>query len=271
MASQFCYYRLVLINCICITCLLVPQLTSADDQVQRELDLLRKEVDQLKRNQSQILASLKSLASQSAHYIQSTDKSDTEQPGRVFSLEGVTFTGDTNAPIIVVEFTDYQCPFCRRHAKTTLPLLVEHYIKTGRVRYGVSEFPVESLHPNAPVLSEAALCARDQGKYWEMRDQLMLSDGKSVEPEELTGLARSIGMSIPEFEMCLSSQAHAERIRANLAQRNHAGITGTPFFLMGRSDSIEDGAMLVSVSLKGAQPYPIFKQSIEMVSKESMR
>src|SRR5262249_13220452 len=93
-------------------------------------------------------------------------------PSILLSLEGTPAMGDPNARIAIVEFGDYQCPFCGQHANQVLPQILENYVKTGKVRYFFKDTPVEAIHPRALKAAEAALCAGEQGKYWEMHDHL---------------------------------------------------------------------------------------------------
>ena len=93
------------------------------------------------------------------------------------------FLGKPNAPVTIVEFTDYQCPFCKRFAKNTQTQIIENYVDKGKVKYVLREFPLKNIHPNADKLAQAALCAGDQGKYWEMHDRF-LKGSKKPNPKD---------------------------------------------------------------------------------------
>ncbi|HET7100115.1 MAG TPA: thioredoxin domain-containing protein, partial [Terriglobia bacterium] len=99
--------------------------------------------------------------------------------GAAFSIQGDPVMGDKDARVALVEFTDYQCPFCGRAFRQTYPPVVAEYVKTGKLRYVIHNYPLTQLHANAFRAAEAARCAQDQGKFWEMHDRLF-SDQKAL-------------------------------------------------------------------------------------------
>jgi protein-disulfide isomerase len=166
--------------------------------------------------------------------------------------------GDKDAPITIVEYSDYQCPFCSRHYEETLPQLLENYIEAGTVRYVFKDFPLTSIHPQAPKAAEAARCAREVGGddlYWEMHDVLFEAQGDwSGNPESesvFKGYAGDLGLDQSSFDECLDSGRHAAAVVADLQEGAGFGVTGTPaFYINGQP-------------LRGAQPYEVFVQMIE--------
>jgi protein-disulfide isomerase len=173
-------------------------------------------------------------------------------------VEGAPFKGDADAPVTIVEYSDYQCPFCSRHFQETLPQLLENYVETGRVRYVFKDFPLTSIHPQAPKAAEAARCAREIGDevdYWEMHDLLFEGQPQwSGNPEAVTvfkGYAGELGLDQDSFDECLDSGRHAAAVEADLREGAGFGVTGTPaFFINGQP-------------LSGAQPYAVFEQVID--------
>ncbi|MEK7524445.1 MAG: DsbA family protein [Patescibacteria group bacterium] len=159
--------------------------------------------------------------------------------------------GKTDAPITLVEFSDFQCPYCSRFFTTSLPAIEENYIKTGKVRLIYRDFPLDK-HPQAQLTAEAAECAGDQGKYYEMHDMIFEEqDGWSGNPDAakvMKDYARKIGLDAKKFATCLDSNAPAAEVRKDLIDGATAGVDGTPgFFVNGK---------LVS----GAMPYEaVFK------------
>jgi protein-disulfide isomerase len=159
---------------------------------------------------------------------------------------GSASRGPENAPVTIVEFSEFQCPFCRR----VLPALreVEERYR-GRVRLVFRHFPL-ARHRDAPKAAEASECARDQGRFWEMHDRLF-ANAERLATADLKGHARAIGLDGPAFDGCLDSGRHGERWRRDLADAESYGASGTPmFFINGR---------LVS----GAQPFAVFARVIE--------
>jgi protein-disulfide isomerase len=180
-------------------------------------------------------------------------------PNLTFSLDGEPAKGDRSAKVVVVEFTDYQCPFCGRHVREALPQIEAEYIKTGKIRYVTREFPLEQLHPQAFKASEAALCAGDQGKYWEMHDRLFANQ-RALGPDQLAEHAQAIGANGPAFARCLEAGKKADKIRKDLAEGAKAGVSGTPAFFIG----LADGANVKVVrTIKGALPFSAFKEALD--------
>ncbi len=163
--------------------------------------------------------------------------------------------GQADAPILIVEYTDYQCPFCARHSIQTMPRLLDELIDSGRVRYAIKDFPLDSIHPLARDTAEAARCAGEQDAYWEMHDRLFADQGDWIEAVDLNTTLLTygddLGLDREAFSECLDAGRYDTGIQENLDEGLVFGITGTPAFLIG--------GFLVS----GAQPYEIFDLVVE--------
>ncbi len=167
--------------------------------------------------------------------------------------------GDPNAPVTIVEYSDYQCPFCLRHFNNTIPLLQE-YIDAGQVRYVFKDFPIHSIHPQAQKAHEAARCARELGgdeAYWTMHDLLFVNQetwAQTALPNHVAvfkSLAGEAGLPQAEFDTCLDSGKYYDAVNAELNEGAQLGVRGTPaFFINGQFVS-------------GAQPFSAFQQVIE--------
>lgn len=167
--------------------------------------------------------------------------------------------GTKAAPLTIVEFSDYQCPFCKRYTDQTEPGLMQDYVETGKLRYVFRDFPLESIHGQAFKAAEAARCANDQGKYWEMHDKLFANQ-QALQPEKLLEYAKAIGLKEATFKACIEEGKHADAIRRDIAEGGELGITGTPAFILGVSDGnqVKD-----AVRITGAQPLAAFKAEID--------
>jgi protein-disulfide isomerase len=169
---------------------------------------------------------------------------------------GIAVLGDADAPVTIVEFSDFQCPYCRRHVLQTLPKIVETYVDTGQVRYVFKDFPLES-HPNATKAAEAARCAGAQGSFWAMHDRLFegLKEWSPQEEELLVetfmGYAVDLGLDEAAFGQCIESGHYGPQVRQNQWEGQQAGVAGTPSFLI--NDQL----------LSGAQPFEEFRRIIE--------
>lgn len=168
--------------------------------------------------------------------------------------------GQADASLVVIEFADFQCGFCRRHMADTMPRLIDDFIKTGRVRYVFFDYPIESRHPLARRAAEAARCAADQGRYWEMRQRLYQNQ-KALHPGFLHDHARSIGLDSDAFQECLASNRHADEVSGDLAQARKLRIRGTPAFFLGISTT-EHQHIKVVKRIDGAAAYPVFHKEI---------
>src|SRR5213080_887744 len=144
------------------------------------------------------------------------------------SVTDAPVLGRNDAPVTLVEFSDYQCPFCQRFFATTLPALKKDYIDTGKLRFVYRDFPLE-MHPHARKAAEAAHCAGEQGKYWEMHDMLFQHQA-ALAPPQLAEHARTVGVDEPKFAECLSSGRYATRVERGLTDGAAAGVQGTPGF-----------------------------------------
>ena len=180
-------------------------------------------------------------------------------PSRVqLSADDDPVLGNANAPLTIIEFSDYQCPFCQRFHQQTWSQLKTDYIDSGKVKFVYRDFPLP-FHQNAEISAEAANCAGDQNKYWEMHDELFAKgsgDGTGLDAASLKGYAAALGMNAANFATCLNSTKYAGEIQKDTADGGTAGVSGTPTFFIG---SPGKGYQI----LVGAQPYAAFKQAIE--------
>jgi protein-disulfide isomerase len=159
--------------------------------------------------------------------------------------------GAENAPVTIVEFSDFQCPYCQRQEEALHKILAEY---PGRVRLVFRDFPLD-IHPNAQKAAQAAACADDQGKFWPMHDKLFENQG-ALEADKLKAYARQAGLDGKQFDTCLDKDATKERVEKSLMEGEHAGVDGTPaLFVNGRllsgATSYEDLKSAVDDELAG--------------------
>lgn len=153
-------------------------------------------------------------------------------PYRVdLDIDGHPSTGPADAPVTVVEFSDFECPFCRR----TQPVLDQIEANYGdRIRLVYRQFPLNDIHPRAQKAAEASLCAADQGEFWPMHDA-MFAEPIELEVASLKFKASNLGLDTEAFALCLDSSKHAARVQADLMAGMAAGVTGTPtIYINGR-------------------------------------
>jgi protein-disulfide isomerase len=160
--------------------------------------------------------------------------------------------GSATAPLTMVEFTDYQCPYCRRFQAEVWPKLKRHYIDTGKVRYIARDLPLE-FHSAAAPAAEAAHCAGEQGKFWEMHAAL-LGGAADLAAGGIERRARALGLDMARFDECVAHRKYSAVIAAHMHEADAAGIDGTPGFIVGRAARGE----LTGMRLEGALPYKEF-------------
>lgn len=165
--------------------------------------------------------------------------------------------GNPNAPVTLIEFSDFQCPFCRKFYKETLPQIKKDYIATGKVKLVYRDFPLVQIHPGATPAAEGAECAKDQGKFWEMHDAIFDEQEKQglgtvqFTADDVKKWAGNIGLDTTKFNQCLDSGKYKQEVEKDLADGSTAGVTGTPAVFV-------NGRLVV-----GAQPFSAFKVVID--------
>ncbi len=154
--------------------------------------------------------------------------------------------GDPKAPVTIVEFSDFQCPFCKKTQPTLRELLTKY---NGRVKLAFLDFPLREIHPHAEIAAEGARCAGEQGKFWEFHDALFADQSKLAE-NDLIAHARTLALDEKSFQSCLASGKFKSKVEADLQAGSKAGVAGTPgFFVNG-------------IFLSGAQPQSEFEKII---------
>jgi protein-disulfide isomerase len=180
------------------------------------------------------------------------------------SVADAPMLGRPDAPVTLVEFSDYQCPFCQRFFATTLPALKRDYVDTGKVRYVFRDFPLDQIHPLARKAAEAAHCAGEQGKYWEMHD-VLFQNQRALAPLQLAEHARTVGVDGAKFEECLASGRQAARVERGLTDGAAVGVQGTPTFVVGKTKA---GDVVEGTPIRGAQPLETFRRIIDQALAE---
>jgi len=155
--------------------------------------------------------------------------------------------GKADAAVTVVEYSDFQCPFCLR----VMPTLKQLRAKYGdRMRLVWKDFPLTQIHPQAFVAAQAGNCAREQGKFWELHDKMFGNQSK-LGVDDLKGYAKAVGLDVAKFDKCLDSGEKKPLVEEDVKAGGEAGVSGTPaFFING-------------VFINGAQPYEHMKQAVD--------
>jgi protein-disulfide isomerase len=219
-----------------------------------DIDALRKEIEALKTRQqtletqlSQLLAAL---------------RGEPQQPQEVtIDLTDAPSRGRADAKVTMVEFSDFQCPYCGRHFRETMPKIEQEYIQTGKIRYVFKDLPIESLHPQAPKAHEAANCAAEQNKYWEIWN-LFFSNPRQLARPDLTKHAASAGLDVAQFDACVDSGRYHGAVQKSVEHAMNLGASGTPFIFLGITQP-GSNTLLATQTIRGAYPYDRFKSTID--------
>jgi protein-disulfide isomerase len=164
--------------------------------------------------------------------------------------------GDPNAEVTIVEFSDFQCPFCARAASGAVAdFKNSDYFANGQVNLVYKHFPLNSIHPQAQKAAEASVCAGEQGKFWEYHDSLFANQG-SLDIPSLKGYAGQLGLNQGDFDSCLDSGDAAQKVATDLKQASEAGGRGTPYFVLVNKDG-------ETQAVSGAVPFSQIESAIQ--------
>ena len=195
-----------------------------------------------------------------------------QQPGQPsgpvkVSMDNDAVLGDKNAPVTMIEFSDYECPFCKRHFMEVYPEIKKNYIDTGKVKLVFRDYiAVPSHNPLATSQAMAAECAREQGgdaMYFKYHDELFkrtTSNGNGLTLTQLLTIANDLGINAATLQICLDANKFKDEVAKDGGDAVKAGVSGTPSFFVGKSsaDGMIDGTIIV-----GAQPYEAFKAALD--------
>lgn len=205
--------------------------------------------------QEEILIRLEKLEEQNRRILKILEEADAPTPPVKVDVSNSPALGMDKAPITIVEFTDFQCPYCSKFHTETFPQLHDKFIASGLVRFISRDLPLP-MHKNALQAAEAARCAEDQGHFWEMRDW-MQSNPTKLELADLTTHAQEIDLDLDQYQDCMAMGKHRAAVEADAADAQAMHITGTPAFVIGKSGATVEGQLIT-----GAQPLATFEKAI---------
>ena len=180
-----------------------------------------------------------------------TQAAEAQLPSQPLSLAGAQLDGNPRAPVAIVEYSDFQCPYCGVFARDTLPKIRQRYTTAGEVVLAFRQFPLTTIHPFALNSAIAAKCAAEQDKYWEMHDALF-QDQRSLDDQAIQVRATALGLDRGRFSSCMAKKAVGDEVDRDVAEGKTLGVSGTPTFFIGLTQP--DGRVKVTQRLTGAQP-----------------
>jgi protein-disulfide isomerase len=226
---------------------------AADKKTAEESGITRAQADEILNELRQIRQLLEKGASPAATL---------EAGGKVrMKLDGIPMLGDKNAPLTMVEFTDYQCTFCQRFHTVTFAEIRKKYIDTGKVRFVSRDLPMD-FHSNAFRAAQSARCAGDQKQFWGMRDMLVANAAR-LSADDINGFAQNLKLDMAAFKSCLQSEKYAAAVKSDTALALSLRIDGTPGFILGKStpEGVE-GTILM-----GALPLEAFEAKFDEAAR----
>jgi protein-disulfide isomerase len=230
---------------------LFGQAIAIAEPVSKRLELLEQAVRALERQVSDLTTTLRAALPPSPILdIQPFD----------LNIDNAATKGSRSATVALIEYSDFQCPFCGQHSKTAYRELQREFVDTGRIRYVFRNLPIESLHPLAFKAAEAGECAREQNKFWEMHDRLF-SNQQALGISDLLDHAQALNVDFAIFRGCLTDGAMTAKVRDDLAEAGRLGLTATPVFLVGQFQG--DGSVRIRRKITGAQPFQVFQAALE--------
>ncbi len=182
-----------------------------------------------------------------------------------FDLEisDASIRGSENAKVVMVEFSDYQCPLCRGFVAETFKQIEKEYIDSGKVAFLVRQTPLSDIHPDAFKAAEAALCSAAQQKFWEMNDRLF-QEPMALKVIDLVAHAQALQLDISKFRECLADERTTAAVQEQLKAAAKMGLQGTPNFLIGVKEPTTNKVKVLRM-IQGAQPYNVFKVTLDSV------
>jgi len=220
-----------------------------NEEILKQLSALRKEVKQLSKQVIDLRADINS----GKAVVNKTENNS----GLTVPLTSKRVMGDDKAPLAIVEFTDYECPYCVRFAQTTWPSLKREFVDTGKLKLVTYDFPL-SIHNNAIKAAVAGRCSSAQGQYKGMRNTLFASS-RNLKAETYTKAAQSLGMDTAQFATCMDNKDNVTGVYQDIALGKKLGVQGTPRFYVGRvvGDQLRDVTVI-----SGAKSFSVFSQII---------
>jgi protein-disulfide isomerase len=231
---------------------------------------LRKEIEQLRQEQRSLEKDISEMKTMVLRLLtQMPSPQQAQQQGGLppLNVAGVEFDigdnlvlGKESAKLVIVEFSDYECPYCGRYVRETFPEIQKQYVDKGLIRYVVIDNPLTQIHPLAAKAAEAAHCAGNTGKFWEAREAIM-ADQQSL--NDLSGYARKLNLNVEQFEDCLKSDKYKSAVSGNAALTGKIGISGVPAFIIGTADSKNPSKITGISAIRGAVPLENFKRELD--------
>lgn len=246
---------LVAIPALCMCALSMAHEASSREET--ELLELKSDVQQLQAQQQKLLEGMDEIRKIVGR---SNDAVPRLTLPQTMSLAGESFRGESTAKLVVLEYADFECRFCRHFEQSTWPKLRDTYISTGQMRYYFRDMPLP-IHSLAMPAARTAHCAADQGQFWPMHDSLF-AGGLLASSDDIHERAVKLGLDVPKLDACLASNRFVADIQRSTQQATDMGIRGTPTFLIGIAGPGPD-EVTIKRTIVGAEDFDAFKSALD--------
>jgi len=247
---------------IAIVVALAPQRVTGQDVTDAQSVLRR--VELLEATQLRMLRELESISTQLAEGRKAAPAGPLRVsppppaiPSSVQSIADAAMKGSPDASVVLIEYADFQCPYCGQFARQILPEIEKRYVSTGKLRVVFKHMPLQEIHPQAVMAAETAECARQQGKFWQVHDALFAD--QRLDETSLVEKARTSGISVQQFSECVRGSG-GDKVKQDLAAARALALAVTPTFLLGHDVG---GAVKVAQILTGVRGLDVFTNAIE--------
>lgn len=230
-----------------------------NERIMQRLDAMHGELKALRKEVGELRQAVRGMQRNTARAPARAQRPPAPQ---TVKLDDDPVLGSRQAAVGIIEFSDFQCPFCNRFHAQTFPRLKATYIDKGTVQYIFRDFPL-GFHREAKNAAVAANCAGSQDAYWKMHHALF-SNQRRLNPDVYKELATSLRLDVPTFQSCMQDPAHSKEVDADMAYGQSIGVRGTPNFFIGK---VKDGQLVEAQQLTGAQPYAAFERLITALLK----
>jgi protein-disulfide isomerase len=250
--------------CIAIFVAFAPQQITGQDVTDLQVEAVLRRVELLEATQLRMLRELESISTQLAEGRKAAPAGPLRVsppppviPSSVQDISDAATKGSADAAVVLIEYADFQCPYCGQFARQILPEIESRYVSAGKLRVVFKHMPLQEIHPQAVMAAETAECARQQGKFWQMHDALFAD--QRLDEASLVDKARTNGVGIEQFSECVRGNGGI-KVRQDLAAARALGLAVTPTFLIGRDVG---GAVTVEQILTGVRSVEVFVSAIE--------
>jgi len=228
-----------------------------------ELTSMKTDIVVINKDVGNVLEQVRELKSRPAQAARSN--APPSQPQNVLvSIDDDPIKGDPNAPVTIIEFSDYQCPFCKRFYDNVLGRIDEEYISKGKVRLVFRDYPL-GFHKEAMPAAIAANCAGEQGKYWEVHD-FFFENPTKLDVDSVLNSSKELNLNEDQFRKCAEDKTKEAEVNKDFEAGQKYGVRGTPSFFIGKTDNGKKE--MTGVYVRGAQPFSAFKTHIDKLLAE---